>query len=228
MSATWGEILRLYLQGAEGSVVAAEERYDHLNMAYRSLVAQLEIPELYQSDAEVNTVADQDWIALDCSVYSLISMVDLSKGRKLKREPDGLRGRAQYIEKTTGMPPSGQPEYYISAQNRILLRDTPPDIRTLQVQYRMIPAWVVEANLGEHPLTPGQYDSVIVHMMLEKFFTLHPPSLPDGTRDYQRAGNFQAAVQLALQTTDNRNVEEEFDQETYFTQRGYSMNVLGR
>lgn len=225
MSTSWRELRSLFIRATGEQQNAIHESWDHLTFAYRDICARKELPELYQPDARTSTTASQDYIATDVDLYSIHSIVDLSNGRHLEREPEGNQGRRMFIAATTGMPPEGDPQFYVRSGNRIYLRPTPPDERELQLVYRFHPAELAEADLDLYPITPPQYDEAILWLALYRFYLLHPHENPDGSLDHNRAEVLRQQAELRLVEPKNPPGEEQRSMRSYVRQPGYSFNI---
>lgn len=222
--ADWRTIRRLYLRGCGNSPVAMEDSWTNLNYAYREVCAQLQLPELHIPNATVNTVANQDWIELDCDVYSLDWIQDRTNGYKLKPEPGGMRGRARYMEPGQARPPIGEIHSYIRKGSRIWLRDTPDSVRILMLSFRFHPPEIDDSNLAQHPITPPQYDMAIAKMAVSNFFVFNPPAGMDGP-DTRRSGQLRSEALADLVEPTAPEKEENLDREQYVRQHGYDFNV---
>jgi hypothetical protein len=223
-----GDILRRYLTATSGFADAHDERWDHLNHAHQVVAHTLELPELYVPNAEVTTTASQDWIAMDCEVYSILGIVDKTTADKLNPEPGGFAIRQRYYETGQARPALGVPHFYILQGNRIYLRDTPEDARVLLVSFRAQPPTWTDDSVDDHPVTPSQYDMPIIKLATASFYELHPPTLPDGSGDYQRASMLrqQAMGSVGEQQPAMDNDRDRSNQWTMM--RGYEVNVSGR
>lgn len=225
----WGEILEMYRRTCGQAEYAVDEQYQHLNYAYKRACSMLDLPELYVPQAEVQTVALQDWIDVDCDVYSIEWIQDRNTGTKLKPEQNGMRGRARYIEAGESRPPLGIPIWYVRKGSRIWLRDTPEDARTLMLSFRFNPADVDDTVLTEHPITPPQYDHAIIKLAAANYFELHPPeNSVDGGLDMQKAQVLKSGALADLTEPTPPSKEENLDKQTVMRQLGYSFNVMGR
>lgn len=229
MSMAFEDIERVYLRAAGESGDGHQERWDHINFAYRWLFGKLKVPEVNIPDATKQTVANQDWIEVDNDLYAVGSIVNTTDGRKLDPERDGFRGRSRYIEAGTTMPPTGSPQFYIRQGNKIWLRDTPDAVYDLLVSFRFLPEWVDDkTDLSQHPITPGQYDMAIVYRALGSFFTMHPPMNQDGQPDRGRAQELKQEARDIVGEMVSPADEENLDRRQYVRQAGYSFNVMGR
>lgn len=230
---TVGEVLDHYLSiiGEEGQ--ASREKYTHLNNGYRLICNRIDLPELHVPNAEVSTVAAQDYVEHDCGAYSIDWIVDKSTSQKLYPEPDGMRGRALFYEDTTGMPPQGNLFRYVRQGNRIYLRDTPKDVRTLIIAFRTQPPTLDSSSLSGHLLTPEQYDMAVVYAAAASYLKSHPPMIPgaDGVSfvpDRQAWREMDELMKIELGEQKDPMAEENRDRRQTITLRGYSFSVGGR
>lgn len=222
------EILNLYLKATGGAADAHDERWQHLNHAHEVISHALELPELYVPNAEVTTTAARDWIEMDCAVYSIQSVQDKATGSKLNPEPGGFGMRARYLEAGTTRPPFGLPGFYIRNGNRIYLRDTPEEVRTLLISFRAQPPEWGDDSYDDHPVTPSQYDMDLIKLATASYYELHPSPLPDGGMDYQRAQILKSQVMQSLSGRQPAADEDRDRRNQWTTQRGYDFGVWGR
>ncbi len=223
----WEQVRDLYLSACGGVELAVNERWLHINSAYRNLCGSLELPELHQSNAVVTTVAGQDWVDMDCDVFALDWIVNKATARKLDPEPSGHRGRSRFFEAGQSRPPEGSVNFYVRKGNRIWLRDTPNAALDLVVSFRFHPDEVTDADLAEHPVTPAQYDIPLVQLAVGSYFQFHPPppAGPGEMPDIGRGDRFIAQAQAQIASLKHPVAEEQKDRRDYLRQAGYSFNV---
>lgn len=190
----------------------------------RDLCAQIDVPELFQPDARQSTTANQDYIDIDCDVYYISSIVDLSTGQRLDEEPEGNMGRSKFLG-TNGKPPTGSLRYWMRQGKRIYLRDTPGSVVELRLQYKVHPPEITNADWGKYPMTPNQYDEAVLWLALSKFYSLHPPKLPDGQNDYGRSDSLLQKAMLKIQSNEDIKAKEGKARNAYAQQPGYSFNL---
>lgn len=229
MSMIWGEIAEMFMSGAGNSADAAQEKWQHLNNAHRTLCATLDLPELHVPDAQVSAVQNQDWIDSPADIRSIDWIVHVETGRKLDPEPGGMRGRARFIEDGEVRPPLGQPSFYVAKGNKLFFRDTPSDATTtLLVSFWAHPDNVGDANLDEYPLVTAPYDMTLLKLALGNFFDIHPPVAPDGTVDYARAQVLLDKASGELAGIRSRTTDENLDRRQFQQQPGYNFSLWGR
>lgn len=229
---TWDQIRERFLLGTRNNTEASRSWSIYLTSAIREIATIVDIPELFQPFATTPTVANQDWVACDPDVLAIETVVDLSTGRKLDQEPDGYRGRSQYLDITTGKPSVSDPAYWVRRGNRIYLRGTPSDVRSLRFSWYLQPPEVTAAMLSNHPITPAQYDDVLVLLALSGFTLEHPPDLerngeriPDTGASQRFRGRALERLQSMMKVS---TAKEALDKNRVAYQPGYSFNVTGR
>jgi len=181
---TWGEIRNAYLGCCRQSVAAQQEAWAHLTQGLRLVVQAADLPEVYQAEATVDVPADPldatlfaDYVELDCDVYHVDSIVNLTDGAPVFHEPSGMPGRDRYIDESTttrGKPTDGQVRYFTRKGNRIYLRDTPTAATKLLVRFRAHPPVLTESDVAKHPITPPHLDWAIVYYSAHNFYSAHP------------------------------------------------------
>lgn len=221
----FGELRRLFLNSSGDTADATRDFLLHLNKGYARVVSELSIPELYVPNASVTTTAQQDYVDVDCDAYSVETVNDQTTATPLRNEPDGWRGRARFFEAGEARPPLGVPSFWVRRGNRLYLRPTPSDARPLLVTFKMQAPTIGDDGMALHAITPPQYDMAIVYFALANYFTLHPPELPGGGADYQRASSFESAALKELHGVDDPVGNEEMDRSYSVRQRGYRMGV---
>jgi hypothetical protein len=229
MSLPWSDIFDLYMSGTGNAPAAAKERFVHVTEGYRGVCGQLEVPELYIPGAEEDTVASQDYIEMDPDVYSMHTVVNKDTGYKLEPEPAGYRGRSRYIEASTGMPPEADnPNYYVRKGNRLWLRDTPNQVVTLLMSFKLHPPAITSStDITEHPITPPQYDMAIVRWAMGNYFLVHPPITDQGL-DVNHGQNLIASAQQLLVNPKSPMADEGMDSRNFTRQLGYDFGIGGR
>lgn len=170
---TWGEISELFLDTVGHSGYAAREKWKWLTLAYREIGARATVRELFQPKAVQACTPGQDYIDLDTDVYSMISVVDTTTGRPLKREA-GWVERLRFCEAGDSMPPEGELTHWYPWAKRLYLRNTPTDDRDLHMSFRFHPPELTNADLTLHPATPNQFDEAIMWLAVHKYDTAHP------------------------------------------------------
>ena len=232
MSKTVRDILNLFELTVGDAPQSEREKFVHLNEGFKSVFNQVDLPELHVPNATVPTVASQDWIEFDCGAHALDFIVDQSTSRKLYPEPDGMRGRAIFYEAGTGKPPEGDPHHYCRQGNRVWLRDTPSDVRTLILGFRMQPPELTKADLDKHLVTPEHLDMAVVYASAASYLRMHPPMVAqgDGTFASDRSAwqEMQGQVIAEIQGQKSPVALENQDRRQTMTLRGYSFSVQGR
>lgn len=222
---TWEELINLYMKACGQTEDCATERFAHLNFAYRHLCGVLELPELHLSNATVTTVDGQDWVEMDCDVFSIDWIVNKSTGRKLDPEPAGSRGRAEFFEVGEDKPSEGPINFWVRRGNRLYLRNTPDDEIDLTVSFRFHPPTITVADLAEHPITPAQYDWALVRMAASNYFSIHIPMSNEGLPDYGRSERFMQQAIEQINQLKHPVAEEQKDRRDYIRQAGYDFGV---
>lgn len=222
----WETLRGLFLDGIGDHPEAGRSSFHYLTLALRDVCSRVNIPELYQPDARVFTVAAQDWIALDCDLDSILTITDLSTQRKLYPEPEGWRSREQFLDET-GKPPEGDPRFWVRQGNRVYFRDTPNSVREMKFAYRFHPADINEADIPTHPITPAQYDESLYLLAQSKWFANHPGAR-DGVPHSQIALGLEELALRRLETPKSSIIEEGRDRKNWVRAPGYNFNVRGR
>src|SRR5262245_17478794 len=222
----WSVIRGLFLDGLGDHPEAGRDSFYYLSMAMRDICSRLDLPELYQPDARVDTVAGQDYIELDCDLDSVLTVVDLSTQRKLYPEPEGWRSREQFLDET-GKPPEGDPRFWVRQGKRIWFRDTPDSVREIKLAYRFYPGTITENEMHIHPITPPQYDESIYLLAQSKWFANHPGAR-DGQPHSQLALGLEELAMRRLEQPKSSIVEEGRDRKNWVRAPGYSFDVRGR
>lgn len=225
MSLDWANITDLYMSGCGGSQACADERFLHLTEGYRGVCGSLDIPELYITGATEPTKAGQDYIEMDPDVYSMHSVVLQDTGQKLDPEPAGFRGRTRFYEAGQSRPPvSAGINFYVRKGNRLWLRDTPADVYTLILDFKLHPPAITSStDLTEHPITPPQYDMAIVRWAMGNYFLVHPGDNPKHGDDL--IAGAQQALHAAVEDPVMNDVK---DGRGFISQRGYDFGIGGR
>lgn len=229
MAFTWAQIRDYYLGVAGRTTEAVAESYDHLTAAYRRLCAMIDVEELYQDDAQVIAADGADFVEMDCDVYALYYVFNLTHGHKLDPEEGGMRGRARYLEATTGKPPEGRITHYARAGGRLYLRDSAAGAQTLKLQFKLNPPDVTSAMLSQHPLTPAHLDWALVWLAGANYYSAHPEQERPGDEASGAQGVSAAMLEgkaLAIVTEPKpAKAHENLDRREWVRQRGYSFNV---
>lgn len=225
MSLDWANILDLYMSGCGNSEAAISERFIHLTEGYRGACGSLDLPELYIIGATEPTIADQDYIEMDADVYSIYAVSLKDTGQKLDPEPAGFRGRKRFYETGYARPPiSAGVNFYVRKGNRLYFRDTPDDIYTMVIDFKVHPPAITSStDLTEHPITPPQYDMALVRWAMGNYYLVHPGEDPN------HGDNLIASAQSKLHAEKEDPVLKEIQDIRGFTsQRGYDFGIGGR
>jgi hypothetical protein len=231
----WGEILDLFLRVCENTPDAQTEQWQHLNWAHEHVCGIIDPPELHVPNGRLTAAYDagpppvyQDWLATPSFVYHVDWIANKDDGRKLDPEPDGFRGRARYFEDGENRPPTGTPQFWVRRGNRIWFRDTPNSELEFIYSYRRHPPKASNDSLETSPLAPPQYHMALVKFAGGNFFDLHPPMLPNGALDYQRAQGLLDGARVDMGEKDDPKAEENMDRRQYVKQMGYEFSIAGR
>lgn len=238
---TWAQIRKLYLSACGGATAADQEWPVHLTQGYRRVASELDVPELHQPEASADVKEDPanpgtylDYVEMDCGVYQIDSVVNLTKGIIMYPEPKGIVGRNQYIVETTGtygMPPKGDVTHYLRRGNRLLVRDRPRDGEPvkLAVHFKIQVPDVTADDLNSHPLTPSQYDMAIVHRAAESFFLMHKEAnKPSGAGEPPPSVLHYEAANNALVRSQDPKVEEDRPRNETIRVAGYRLRPRWR
>lgn len=223
---TFGEILDLYLKGCGRTPEAQAERWAHLNDAYRKVCAQLELAELHVPNAEVTVPANQDFVDMDCDVYSIDWVFSKNIQRRCEPEEAGMRGRARFLDEN-GKPFSGHIYRYARAGNRLWFRDLDDVETNLLISFRFHPPKIDDSQFDKHPITPPQYDMAIVRWGIGNYFMIHPPER-DGQTLFDHGQQIIQRAQQDLALPKSQKAEENKDRRHMIRQPGYDFSLWGR
>jgi hypothetical protein len=232
MAFTWAQIRDFYLGVAGKTTEAVSEAYDHLTAGYRRLAALVDVEELYQDDARVTVPDGADFVEMDCDVYAVYYVFNLTHGHKLLPEESGMRGRARYLEAGTGKPPRGLVSHYARAGGRLYLRDSASGAQVLKLQYKLNPPDVTSATLAQHPLTPQHLDWALVWLAAANYYAAHPDKEvypgEGGGGPTVSAETLETRAMALLSEAKPPKAHENNDRREWVRQRGYSFNISGR
>jgi hypothetical protein len=228
MAFTWAQIRDYYLGIAGRTTEAVAEAYDHMTAGYRRLCALVDVEELYQDDAQVTVPDGEDSVAMDADVYSIYYVFNLTHGFKLDPEEGGMRGRARYLEATTGKPPVGRITHYARAGGRLYLRDTADGDQALKLQYKLNPPDLDSSMLVQHPLTPAHLDWSLIWFSAANYYSAHPEQERAGAEGGAQgvsAMMLEGKAMALLAEPKPAKAHESLDRREWVRQRGYSFNV---
>lgn len=201
---TWEQIRNLYCSMCEDRTSARQEAWVHLSRAYTDVLAASDVPEVYVPEARVNVGADAvdggflDYILVDCDLYHVDAVFNLTLGRLMHPEPSGWAGRLRYLQEEgvslRSKPPAGEAQFWIRYGNRIFIRDTPSAATALQVSYRRQRQNLDNTFVDEHPITPTQLDMAIAYHAASHYYKSHPKENTEQGRGlrsdfYEREGD---------------------------------------
>lgn len=176
----WAEIRRLFISTCGQAPAATAEAYRHLTEGLSTISARLDLEEAESIDYGVATVASTDYVNLPSDLYHIIHVFELSSGQELEPEPGGIRGRANYLAQTTGMPSEGPPRWYARSGQKLYLRPTPDAATyTIKVRGKAQMTELTEADLGSDPVLPQQYHMAIMWAAAISFLQTHPKILKE-------------------------------------------------
>ena len=231
MAFTWAQIRDYYLGVCGRTTEAVAEAYDHLTASYRRLASLAEVEELYQDDARVTVPDGADFVAIDCDVYAIHFVVNLTHGHKVTPEEGGMRGRSRYLEAATGKPPLGIVSHYARAGGRLYLRDAARGAQELKLQYKVHPPDVSPEALASHPLTPPHLDWALVWFAASNYLGAHPEQErlpgPEGGPTVTASSLDTRAMALLAEPKSPKD-RESADRKEWVRQRGYCFNLSGR
>lgn len=227
MSLTWGRIRKYFIDGCGEQTAAINEAWEHLSEANRRVLSLVDVPELVTT-AEVNVLADEDFVAKPATCYHLLSVVNLTDSYAMHPEPGGMLGRARYLV-STGKPPSGSATHFFEDGAKIYVRDTPSVLTSLQLRFRTQPAAITEADIDSSPLTPDRYDWAFVHAAIRNFYQVHPSlNVIEADTHVSLADKAERALQAVL--GEPRPAYAEVNKGAYHVMRlsGYNMGARRR
>ena len=228
MAFTWAQIRNYYLTACGKTPDAVTEAYDHLTAGYRRLAALTDVEELYQDDARVIVPDGADYVEMDADVFSIYYVFNITHGSKLLPEEGGMRGRARYLEASSGKPAAGVVSYYARAGGRLYLRSAAEGPQELKLQYKLNPPDINSASLSSHPLTPPHLDWGLVWFAAANYYSAHPekeahPGEAGGP--VVTAQSMEAKAMALLVEPKTPKAHENNDRREWVRQRGYSFNV---
>lgn len=220
----WSEAASHYLEGCGNSPAAASEKFLHLKQGIQYVTSRVELQELDNPDTEKFTVPGQDYVDLPPDFVNLITVVNVTTGYKLRGEPNGFRGRMSFVEPETGMPPEGEPTHWVTANNRLYLRDTPDEIYTLKIVAKSVDHFPTQETYNvEIPIDP-QFHLAVVYAAIVSFLTIHPKVVSELAQDGgDPLGSARAARDEALSTPQPKRAEKA-DREDRFYLRSYRLS----
>jgi len=200
----WAEIRQLYISSCQEAAEAAATWDTHVNEGYKRVCARVDVRELETTDETISTTADQDYVALPTNVFSIIQVDDVTNAQRIQPEPDGMRGRSQYLDADNPTRPApGKPLYYKPTGQRMYLRPTPDDTYSLRIRYKQHPPTVDETQLDEFPMLPEHLHVAVVYASAISFFDTHP----DANKAVPEVG---ATYSLMLQQSLDTRIKEPF------------------
>ena len=226
---TWQDLGKLYLDSVGDTAAAQREKWLHLTEGYRRVASQLDIPELTQPDARVTIAADPgggflDYVELDCDLYGIRSVFNVTDGRPVDLEDGDARGRDRYLG-TDARPPEGAVVKALRVGNRIYVRDRPSVSTTLKIMFKVQVPDLDDSYLTKHPLVPAQYHYAILNEAIASYFTLHPEKNEGGFRSYAPTREHRQQAQMILGASEDPKAIEDRAKRGRFRLRGMRFSV---
>lgn len=172
----WEKIRQLYISACGEAEAAVAEWPIHLYEGYSTVCTRVESRELERVNESIYTQAGVDWIPLPTDLFAILDLYNATLGQRIHPDEGGWKGRTQYMEPDTSMPPQAPPNRYALSGVRIYLRPTPDQSYQMRVRYKARPDQVTDANLDQRPVTPPELDMAIVQAAALSFFSTHPKS----------------------------------------------------
>lgn len=213
----WAEAKALYISACGGPSGAAAEAQIHLAEGVRWICSHTDFQEQDSQDTEKFTVAGQDYVDLPADVNNIITVVNLTTGKKLDAEPNGLRGRSLYWEEATGKPAQAEPNFWVRANDRLYLRGTPDDIYILRIVYKEDPAIPEDDSMEAEIPVPDDYHMAVIYHAAISFLALHPEASTSTPNALQ---TLIAMRDSALQVMEPKAIER-FDRRDRFYLRSF-------
>lgn len=220
----WSQIRNQFIATSQDAAGATAEWDIHVNEGYRQVCARMDVRELETTDETVWTTDGQDWVLLPSNVFSVIQVDDITNALRIQPEPDGMRGRSQYLDSNSpGKPAEGPPNYYDVTGQRLYLRPTPDGDYQLRIRYKMQPPIVDDTMYDECPLLPEHLHMAIVYAAAVSYFNTHP----DANKPLAEVGATygmlaQAALDKKIQEAMLPKQRERFDQSGRAYMPGFS------
>ncbi len=220
----WAEIRQVYASTCGQSPAAMADSLLHLSEANRTVSARLNVQDSETVQNEQATVASQDYVNLPSGLLHVIHVYEKVSGNEIIPEEGGIRGRAQHLAATTGMPPEGAPQYYAISNGRLYLRPTPDSTSyTVVIRGKAQPSDITEADLGDEPSLPAHYHMAVAWEAARSFLLTHPTVAKEQSGEGMNIlQSLESQIEMRLRQTDILPKDRErFDNRSRVRLRGF-------